>query len=98
MSKFGDLIDVDIPVLLNFYGNSSQSSEAVNSAVRDVALSLGAKAKVIKINVDKNLKLAEALRVKNLPTLIIYKNGEMKWRHSGEHDTDSLIEIMQSYL
>ena len=47
---------------------------------------------------DKNKDLAEALRVKGLPTLIIYKSGEMKWRHSGEQDANTLIGIIQEYL
>ena len=45
-----------------------------------------------------NKELAEALRVKGLPTLIIYKNGEMKWRHSGEQDANTLIGIIQEYV
>ena len=52
----------------------------------------------IKIDVEKNQELAEALRVKGLPTLIIYKDGEMKWRQSGEQDANTLIEIVQDYI
>ncbi|APY08702.1 thiol reductase thioredoxin [Winogradskyella sp. J14-2] len=98
MSKFGELIDVDIPVLLDFYTEGNNLSGAMHPILRDVAAALGDKAKVIKIDVDKNQELAEALRVKGLPTLIIYKNGEMKWRHSGEQDANTLIEIIQEYL
>ncbi|WP_411894264.1 thioredoxin family protein [Winogradskyella sp. A2] len=98
MSKFGELIDVEIPVLLDFYTEWNEESIAMHPILRDVAAALGDKAKVIKIDVDKNKELAEALRVKGLPTLIIYKNGEMKWRHSGEQDADALIEIIQEYI
>ena len=98
MSKFGELIDVEIPVLLDFYTEWNEESIAMHPILRDVAAALGDKAKVIKIDVDKNKKLAEALRAKGLPTLIIYKNGEMKWRHSGEQDANSLIEIIQEYI
>ncbi|WP_299127428.1 thioredoxin family protein [uncultured Winogradskyella sp.] len=98
MSKFGDLIDVDIPVLLDFYAEKDNESIAMHSALRDVAAALGDKAKVIKIDVDKNRELADALRVKGLPTLIIYKNGEMKWRYSGKQEVNALIEILQNYM
>lgn len=98
MSKFGELIDVDIPVLLDFFTEGNAQSTAMHPIMRDVAAALGDKAKVIKIDVDKNKELAEALRVKGLPTLIIYKNGEMKWRHSGEQDANTIIEIIQEYL
>ncbi|NRD24303.1 thioredoxin family protein [Winogradskyella litoriviva] len=98
MSKFGELIDVEIPVLLDFYTELNEESSAMHSVLRDVAAGLGDKVKVIKIDVNKNKELAEALRVKGLPTLIIYKNGEMKWRHSGMQDANTLIEIVQEYI
>ncbi|NNC50169.1 MAG: thioredoxin family protein [Flaviramulus sp.] len=98
MSKFGELIDVDIPVLLDFYTEWNDQSEAMHLILRDVAAALGDKAKVIKIDVEKNSELADALRVKTLPTLIIYKDGEMKWRQSGEQDANTLIGIIQQYV
>ena len=72
MSKFGELIDVSVPVLLDFYTEWHEHSVAMHPVVREVAAALGDKAKVIKIDVDKNAPLAEALRVKGLPTLMIY--------------------------
>ncbi|MEP6931574.1 MAG: thioredoxin family protein, partial [Flavobacterium sp.] len=62
---------------------------------KDVAAALGDKAKVIKIDVDKNQELAEALRIKGLPTLMIYKEGQMIWRQSGELDANTIIGIVQ---
>lgn len=98
MSKFGELIDVDIPVLFDFFTEYNGQSIAMHPVMRDVAAALGDKAKVIKIDIDKNRELADALRVKGLPTLIIYKNGEMKWRHSGSQDAADLIEILETYV
>jgi len=98
MSKFGELIDVTVPVLLDFYTEWNEQSVAMHPILRDVAAALGDKAKVIKIDVDKNQKLAEALRVKGLPTLMIYKAGEMKWRQSGEQDANTLIGLVQEYV
>lgn len=62
------------------------------------AAAMGDKAKIIKIDTDKNQELADALRVKGLPTLMIYKNGEMVWRQSGEQDANTLIGILKDYL
>lgn len=98
MSKFGELIDVNVPVLLDFYTDWNEASTGMHPVLRDVAAALGDKAKVIKIDVDKNKELAEALRVKGLPTLMIYKNGEMVWRQSGEQDANTLISLLQDYL
>jgi thioredoxin 1 len=98
MSKFGELIDLKVPVLLNFYTEWDEPSKVMHPVLRDVAAALGDKAKVIKIDVEKNDQLAEALRIKGLPTLIIYKDGEMKWRESGEQDANSLITKVNEYL
>lgn len=98
MSKFGELIDVNIPVLLDFFTEWNEQSTAMHAVLKDVAAALGDKAKVIKIDVDKNKDLADALRIKGLPTLIIYKDGEMKWRQSGEQDANTLIGLIQEYV
>ncbi len=98
MSKFGELIDADIPILLDFYTDWNEQSTSMHPVLKDVAAALGDKAKVIKIDVDKNQELAEALRVKGLPTLMIYKGGEMVWRQSGEQDANTLIGLLQEYV
>ncbi|WP_298246098.1 thioredoxin family protein [uncultured Christiangramia sp.] len=97
MSKFGELVDLNIPVLLDFYAEWSEASEAMHPVLRDVAAALGDKAKVIKLDVDKNSQLAEALRVKGLPTLMIYRDGEMKWRQSGEQNANTLIGLLKEH-
>jgi thioredoxin 1 len=98
MSKFGELIDLNIPVLLDFYTEWNEASTLMHPVLRDVAAALGDKAKIIKIDVDKNTQLAEALRVKGLPTLMIYKEGEMKWRQNGEQDANTLIGLLKEYV
>lgn len=97
MSKFGELLDTHVPVLLDFYTDWNDSSTAMHPILRDVAAAVGNKVKVIKINVDKNEELASALRIKGLPTLIIYKQGEMVWRQSGMLEANTLINILQEY-
>lgn len=98
MSKFGELIETRVPVLLDFYAEWDDACKGMHPVLRDVAAALGDKARVIKIDVDKNKELAEALRVKGLPTLMIYKNGEMKWRQSGEQDANTLIGLIKEYV
>ncbi|MEO0573535.1 MAG: thioredoxin family protein [Bacteroidota bacterium] len=97
MSKFGELIDLEIPVLLDFYADWNEQSSSMHPILRDVASALGNKGKVIKIDVDKNKELSQALRIKGLPTLMIYKKGEMVWRQSGEQDANTLIGILNEY-
>lgn len=98
MSKFGELIDANIPILLSFYTDWNDPSLQMHPVLRDVAAAMGDNGKVVKIDVDKNPKLAEALRVKGLPTLMIYKSGEMVWRQSGEQDANTLIGLMKDFI
>jgi thiol-disulfide isomerase/thioredoxin len=67
MSKFGELINAQVPVLIDFYTEWNESSVSMHPVIRDVAAALGDSAKVIKIDVDKNQELADALRIKGLP-------------------------------
>jgi len=97
MAKFGELIDLKVPVLLDFYTEWNDSSVAMHPVLKDVAAAVGDKAKVIKIDVEKNTALAEALRIKALPTLVIYKDGEMVWRQSGEQDANTLISLIKKF-
>ncbi|MGY8944861.1 MAG: thioredoxin family protein [Flavobacteriales bacterium] len=98
MSKFGELLDDNQPLLLVFFNNEIDESESLHPVLKDVAAAIGDKGKVIKIDADQNEKLSEALRVRVLPTLIIYKLGEMVWRQSGEQDANTLIALMQNHL
>ncbi len=98
MSKFGELINAPIPVLIDFYTEWNEQSVSMHPVIRDVAAALGDKAKVIKIDVDKNQELADALRIKGLPTLMIYKEGQMIWRQSGELDANTIIGLVQEQI
>ena len=92
MSKFGELINASVPVLIDFYTDWNEQSVSMHPVIRDVAAALGDKAKVIKIDVDKNQELADALRI------MIYKEGQMVWRQSGELDANTIIGLVQEQL
>mgnify|MGYP000405329750 CR=1 FL=1 len=98
MSKFGELLDEKKPLLLVFFSELDEISTSLHPVLKDVAAAIGDKGKVIKINVDKNNELAQALRIKGLPTLMIYKSGEMVWRQSGEQDANTLINLLNEFL
>ena len=98
MSKFGDIIDAKIPILLNFYSDLDETSVEMHAVLRDVAAAMGDNGKVIKIDIEKNPKLSEALRVRGLPTLMIYEGGEMVWRQSGDQDANTIISLMKDFV
>ena len=98
MSKFGELIDSETPILLDFYTDWNESSTSMHPVLKDVAAAIGDKGKIIKINIDKNNELAQPLIIKGLPTLMIYKSGDMVWRQSGEQDANTLINLMNEFI
>ena len=97
MTKFGKLIGIEKPVLIDFFFDLEESDGAIET-LRGVAVALGEKAKVIKIDIRKNEELAEALKVKGTPTFMIFKNGKIQWRQTGIQDANTLIDLMQQYI
>ena len=97
-TSFGELLDEKTPILLAFYQQEDNGLFEMDSTLKSVAAALGDKGKVIKIDIDKNQKLSEALRVKVLPTFMIYKLSEMVWRQSGIQDANTLISLLQDHV
>ncbi len=98
MSKFGELLEAGKPILIDFFTEWNEPSAAMHPVMKDVAAALGDKAKIIKIDVDKNKELAGALKIASLPTMILYKEGKMLWRKSGEFDANTLIGIVNNFV
>ncbi len=96
MVKFGEIINSNAPTLIDFHDENEKS--LLQNVLSDVAAALGDKARVIKINISKNEKLVSALRIKGSSTFIIYKNGEMKWRQSGQQDASTLINLVEQFV
>jgi len=96
--RFIDLISGDKPVLVDFYADWCGPCKMQTPILKEVSAEINDRARIVKIDVDKNQELADALRIKGLPTLMIYKDGEMIWRQSGELDANTIIGIVQEQL
>ena len=59
---------------------------------------IGDSATIVKIDVDKNQDLAQTFRVMSVPTLVIFKDGELKWRASGVHTAEDLEAKLKEYM
>ena len=89
---------IKLHFFLFFFQEDVEPSDEFHPTLRDVAAAIGDQGKVIKIETTKNAKLTDALRVKAIPTLMIYKDGEMVWRQSGEQNANTLISMMNDYV
>jgi thioredoxin 1 len=94
MSKFNELINSDTPVLVDFYATWCGPCKTISPILDDVATQVQGKAKVIKIDVDKNQQAAAAYQVRGVPTLILFKNGKQIWKQSGVVPTNELVNLI----
>jgi thioredoxin 1 len=94
MEKFLDLIKADTPVLVDFYADWCGPCKAMNPVIKEVAQTVQGKARVIKVDIDKSNEAAEAYQVQAVPTFIIFRNGNIVWRHSGMIDKNSLLNML----
>ena len=95
--SFNDLIHSEIPVLFDFSAEWCGPCKAMAPILKEVAVSVGEHAKIIKIDIDKNHEIAQQLNITGVPTLAIYKNGELKWRVSGMQSAFSLVSQLELY-
>ncbi|MCL6524124.1 MAG: thioredoxin [Thermoflavifilum sp.] len=96
MEPFHQLIQSTQPVLVDFYADWCGPCKAMQPTIQEVAHQVQGKARVIKINVDKNPHTAMQYQIQAIPTFIIFQNGQIKWRHTGMVDRQTLLNQLLS--
>ena len=95
MSTFQEIIKGEIPVLVDFYAEWCAPCKTMNPILKNIKNQFGDELKIIKINIDNNRQVASKFQVRGIPTFILFKNNEVKWRQSGIIEERSFLETIK---
>ena len=92
MGKFSDIVKSDTPTLVDFYATWCGPCKMMAPVLEQLKDQMGAKVRVLKIDVDKNQEVADKFKIRGVPTFILFKSGEILWRQSGVIELKTLKE------
>ncbi|MFW5755632.1 MAG: thioredoxin [Tangfeifania sp.] len=96
--NFNAIIQSQVPVLVDFHAEWCGPCKVQSPILVELAREMEGKIKVIKIDVDKNQEIASRFQIRGVPTLALFKNGEVLWRQSGLVQKDQLKSVLTGYL
>jgi thioredoxin 1 len=96
--QFNEIIQSNTPTLIDFHATWCGPCKAMAPILQETKQALGDSVQIIKIDVDKNQPLAQTLGIQGVPTLVLYRNGELIWRQSGVVPKHQLVEVVKKAL
>lgn len=92
------MIAGNTPVLVDFYADWCAPCKMMTPALHQVKKQMGDRLKIIKINVDENPSVAARYQIRSIPTVMLFKNGEMKWNGVGVLQSNQLLQVVQQHI
>lgn len=97
MGNFADRINSSKPTLVDFHAVWCGPCKMMEPILKSVHKKYGEKISFLKVDVDKNPAASNAYGIQGVPTLILFQNGQIKWRQSGVVSVQMLEEVLQKY-
>lgn len=100
MENFKELIKGDKPVLVDFYAQWCAPCKMMTPILENLKQAMGDKVGIIKVDIDspQNHESTVLYQIRSVPTLILFKNGKIIWRHSGVISTEDIREVVQKNI
>ena len=87
-----------IPVLVDFWAVWCHPCKIQGPIIDEVATAIGDKAKVGKVEVDESPMTAQKFNILSIPTLAIFKDGEMVWQGVGVHQKQAILDELKKHV
>ena len=97
MNNFNEIISGNKPVLVDFFAEWCGPCKMMKHILEELKNMIGDSATILKIDVDKNQAIASKYGIQSVPTLIIFKKGEIVWRQSGVMQAPILKDLLKNY-
>jgi thioredoxin 1 len=98
MGNFHEIINSGKPVLVDFYADWCGPCKMMAPILKETKDALGEKVTIIKIDVDRNREVAQQFGIQGVPTLMVFLNGQVKWRESGVVPANELKNLMSGFI
>ncbi len=95
--NFDEVINSDVPVLVDYWAEWCGPCRMIAPILDEVAEEMGDKVKIAKVNVDDNRNIAMKMGIRGIPTLMVFKNGEVVDQHVGALSKTQLTELLNKH-
>lgn len=92
MEKFNEMINGEQLTLVDFFATWCGPCKMMHPILEQLKEKMGDDIRILKVDVDKNEALSMQYRIQSVPTLILFKKGEMLWRQSGAMSLNDLMQ------